>query len=98
MCGRFTLTTPNWDMIRALFDALPDDEPFEWTPRYNIAPTDAHPIARVVDGQRRLSRASWGTTGRDKLIINVRGESLAERPRFREALNLRRGVVPGDGF
>jgi putative SOS response-associated peptidase YedK len=98
MCGRFTLTTPNWDMIRALFDALPDSEPFEWTPRYNIAPTDAHPIARVVDGKRRLERARWGIEGRDKPIINARGESLAEKPRFREALNRRRCVVPADGF
>src|SRR6516225_9602492 len=99
MCGRFTLTTPNWDMNRALFDALPEAEPFEWTPRYNIAPSDAHPIARVVAGRRRLERARWGLSGRDnKLIINARGESLAERPRFREALNRRRCVVPADGF
>jgi putative SOS response-associated peptidase YedK len=98
MCGRFTLATPNWDMIRAVFDALPDDEPFEWTPRYNIAPTDSHPVARVVGGQRRLTRARWGLPGRDKQLINARGETLAERPRFRDLLNGGRCVVPADGF
>jgi putative SOS response-associated peptidase YedK len=98
MCGRFTLTTPNWDMIRAVFDALPDDGPFEWTPRFNIAPTDAHPIARVVDGKTRIQPARWGIAGRDKAIINARGESLAEKPRFRDLVNSRRCVVPADGF
>lgn len=100
MCGRFTLATPNWDMIRAVFELLDerDDDVGPWRPRYNIAPTDAHPIACVVDGKRRLTRARWGLPGRDKQIINARGETLAERPRFRDALNSRRCVVPADGF
>lgn len=98
MCGRFTLATPNWEMIRALFDALPDDAPFEWTPRYNIAPSDTHPVARVVDGKTRLTPATWGLPGRERTLINARAETLAERPRFRDALNHRRCVVPADGF
>jgi putative SOS response-associated peptidase YedK len=99
VCGRFTLTTPDWDTIRALLDALPDPEEAEqYRPRFNIAPSDAHPIARLVDGKRRLSRATWGLPGREHLLINARAESIEERPRFRDALRAQRCVVPADGF
>ncbi|MGZ3441538.1 MAG: SOS response-associated peptidase family protein, partial [Polyangia bacterium] len=58
MCGRATLTTPDWETIRAILDAVPDDEEATaWQPRYNVAPTQLHPILRLVDGQRHLERA-----------------------------------------
>ena len=104
MCGRASLTTPDWETIRAILDAAPDEEEAAaWTPRYNVAPTQLHPILRVVDGQRRLQRAGWGlpssfVSGEHRTVINARVETVASRPMWREALAERRCVVPVDGF
>jgi putative SOS response-associated peptidase YedK len=100
MCGRASLTTPDWETIRALLDAVPDaEEAAAYTPRYNVAPTQLHPILRVVDGQRRLQRASWGLPPVEhRTVINARVETVASRPMWQEALAERRCVVPVDGF
>jgi putative SOS response-associated peptidase YedK len=100
MCGRASLTTPDWETIRALLDAVPDDEERQaYTPRYNVAPTQLHPILRVVGGERRLQRASWGLPPiENRALINARIETIASRPMWQEALAERRCVVPVDGF
>jgi putative SOS response-associated peptidase YedK len=100
MCGRASLTTPDWETIRAILDAAPDDEEAAaYTPRYNVAPTQAHPILRVVDGARRLQRGSWGLPPIEhRAVINARAESVASSSMWSEALAGRRCVVPVDGF
>lgn len=100
MCGRASLTTPDWETIRAILDAVPDEaEAAAWRPRYNVAPTQLHPILRRVDGARRLGRAVWGLPPVDhRRVINARAETLGARPRFADALARRRCVVPIDGF
>jgi putative SOS response-associated peptidase YedK len=100
MCGRASLTTPDWETIRAILDAVPDDEEAAaWQPRYNVAPTQLHPILRLLGGQRRLERASWGLPPiENRTVINARVETVTSRPMWQEALAERRCVVPVDGF
>lgn len=100
MCGRASLTTPDWETIRAILDAVPDDEEAAaWRPRYNVAPTQLHPILRLVGGERRLQRAGWGLGPvENRAVINARIETVAERPMWQDALAARRCVVPVDGF
>jgi putative SOS response-associated peptidase YedK len=100
MCGRASLTTPDWETIRAILDAVPDEEEAAaWRPRYNVAPTQPHPILRVVGSERRLERATWGLPPvENRAVINARAETMAERSMFKEALRARRCVVPVDGF
>ena len=100
MCGRASLTTPDWETIRAILDAAPDaEEAAAYQPHYNIAPTQLHPILRLVGGERRLQRARWGLPPIDKrAVINARIETITSRPRWQEALAERRCVVPVDGF
>ena len=100
MCGRASLTTPDWETIRAILDAAPDaEEAAAYTPRYNVAPTQLHPILRLVDGQRRLQRGSWGLPPiENRAVINARVETVASRPMWQEALGERRCIVPVDGF
>jgi putative SOS response-associated peptidase YedK len=100
MCGRASLTTPDWETIRAILDAAPDDEEAAaWTPRYNVAPTQLHPILRVLGGERRLQRASWGLPPiENRAVINARVETVASRPFWQETLAERRCIVPVDGF
>ncbi len=110
MCGRMTLAWQNLDdvanEIGAVYAAAPaagaggpSEMHAQYRPRYNVAPTDRHPIVRTVEGQRQLGFASWGFTrpGRP-IIINARSETAAARGAFREALAHRRCVIPADGF
>ena len=94
------MTTPDWETIRAILDALPDEEEAAaWQPRYNVAPTQLHPILRLLGGERRLERASWGLPPiENRAVINARVETVTSRPMWQEALAERRCVVPVDGF
>lgn len=100
MCGRASLTTPDWETIRALLDAAPDaEEAAAYQPRYNVAPSQLHPILRLDGGERRLGRARWGLAPIEhRALINARIETLTSRPMWRDALAARRCVVPVDGF
>jgi putative SOS response-associated peptidase YedK len=99
MCGRASLTTPDWETIRAILDAAPDDEEAAaYAPHYNVAPTQLHPILRLLDGARRLQRGSWGLPPIEhRLVINARSDNLAGTM-WRDAVAARRCVVPVDGF
>jgi len=96
MCGRFALHHPN-DEIHEQFQV--EHPEFLFEPRYNIAPTQT--IA-VVMADRRLVGMKWGLVPRwskdNKPFINARGETIAEKPSFRENFKSRRVIVPCSGF
>jgi putative SOS response-associated peptidase YedK len=96
MCGRATLSTPS-DELRDIF-AL-DDLP-ELPPRFNIAPTQ--PIA-VIREPHHLELLRWGLVlpgaqRRGAQGINVRVESVARAPAYRESFRKRRCLVIVTGF
>jgi putative SOS response-associated peptidase YedK len=95
MCGRTTLVTPGPDLRQAL--GL--DEVAEFPQRYNIAPTQ--PIA-VIRQPRRLELLRWGLMLPDARArgpgINVRVETVARVPAYRDAFRKRRCLVIVDGF
>lgn len=69
--------------------------------RYNVAPTDRHPIALARDGRRGLEMATWGLAparAGGAVLINARAETALVKPSFREAYEHRRCIVPADGF
>lgn len=101
MCGRFTLFVDPKDLM----EAFPGFEvPVEWTPRYNIAPTQ--PVAVIANsGKKKIEFFRWGlipSWAKDPSIgnrmINARSETLAEKPSFRVAYRRRRCLVLADGF
>jgi putative SOS response-associated peptidase YedK len=101
MCGRYTLTSAP-EAIRALFRYA--EQP-NFPSRYNIAPTQPIAIVRLVDGKRQFALVRWGLLPswvRDpkafSLIINARGEGIADKPAFRNAIKRRRCLIPADGF
>ena len=104
MCGRYVITSAP-EAIRALFRYL--EQP-NFPPRYNIAPTQPVPIVRlagVAGGQRSFVLVRWGLIPawvKDprafSLLINARGETLAGKPAFRNAMRRRRCLFPADGF
>ena len=101
MCGRYTVTaTP--EAIRALFRYV--EQP-NFPSRYNIAPTQPIAVVRLVDGERHFALMRWGLLPswvKDpkafSLLINARGESVNEKPAFRNAMKRRRCLIPANGF
>src|SRR5271154_2165958 len=101
MGGRYVITsTPA--AIRALFGYA--EQP-NFPPRYNVAPTQPIPIVRLADGKRSFALMRWGLMPswvKDPkmfpLLINARGESVLEKPAFRNAMRRRRCLIPTDGF
>src|SRR5215468_10864657 len=100
MCGRYAVTTVP-EAMRGLFRYL--NQP-NFPPRYNVAPTQPVGIVRVREGQREFALVRWGLVPawvKDPrnftLLINARGESVNEKPAFKNAMK-RRCLFPADGF
>ncbi|MEP1962236.1 SOS response-associated peptidase [Tateyamaria sp.] len=103
MCGRFSITLPN-DAMAQLFSAVPAND-LPSVPNYNVCPTDAVHSVTVSGGQRRLGAMRWGfipswykKPNDGPLLINARGETIAEKPAFRAACRERRAVMIASGF
>lgn len=101
MCGRFTLRLSPTELAE-IFRLL--DEP-EFSPRYNIAPTQTVPIVRKGETAFEAVPMRWGLVPSwakeakiGNRLINARGETVAEKPSFRAAFKRRRCLVPADGF
>jgi putative SOS response-associated peptidase YedK len=103
MCGRYSITT-SVESLRQLFKFTSPG--LNLQPRWNVAPTQDAPVVRLGrDGQRELKMLRWGLVpywSKDisggARMINARGETVAEKPAFREAFTARRCLVPVDGF
>jgi putative SOS response-associated peptidase YedK len=104
MCGRYRLSRRK-QVIEEHFDRVSGEE--DWTPRYNIAPTQPVPVIRQnpKEPRRELSLVRWGlipSWAKDSSaaarMINARSETAAAKPAFRDALKFRRCPVPADGF
>jgi putative SOS response-associated peptidase YedK len=77
----------------------------EFSADYNVAPTQPIPVVRLADGKRSFALMRWGLLPswvKDlktfPLLINARGESLLDKPAFRNAMRRRRCLIPADGF
>jgi putative SOS response-associated peptidase YedK len=101
MCGRYLITSAP-EAIRNLFRYA--EEP-DFPPRYNIAPTQPVPIVRLAAGARAFALVRWGLIpawvkepNAFSLLINARGETVGDKPAFRNAMRYRRCLFPADGF
>ncbi|MCM3653380.1 SOS response-associated peptidase [Metabacillus litoralis] len=103
MCGRFTLTITFEELVKRY--AIEDQgTPFH-RPRYNVAPMQQVP-AIINDGSKnRLGELRWGLVPSwakdDKFAgktINARGETLLEKPSFKNLVYRKRCIIPADSF
>lgn len=103
MCGRFARSTKKDDLqTRFRFD---DPQGVLLEPRYNIAPTQMHPVVVVEADQRVLKMMKWGLVpfrAKDVNIgykmINARAEGIEDKSSFKNPLRKRRCLVLADGF
>jgi putative SOS response-associated peptidase YedK len=102
VCGRYRLSRRK-QILAEHFDATPFDD--DWEPRYNIAPTQPVPVIRQQrkEPRRVLSLMRWGlipswAKHSSAGMIDARSETAATKPAFRDAMRLRRCLVPADAF
>ena len=104
MCGRYRLSRRK-QIVEEYFDSVSGEE--DWTPRYNIAPTQSVPVIRQNPKEpvRELSLVRWGlipSWAKDPSVaatmINARSETAGTKPAFRDALKSHRCLIPADAF
>src|SRR5271156_528474 len=104
MCGRYRLSRRK-QLIEEYFDSV--DWQDDWSPRYNIAPTQPVPVIRQhpKEPRRDLSLMRWGLIpswahdpSAAAKMINARSETAATKPAFRDSLKFRRCLIPADAF
>jgi putative SOS response-associated peptidase YedK len=102
MCGRFNYRlTPA--QLQEVFETLriPDAD---WTPRYNIAPTQPIvAIRQAADGREAVMMRwglipHWASAPAGPPNINARSETISTKPMFRDAFAKRRCLIPASGF
>ena len=101
MCGRFTLTKKIKE-IADLFNI--EDVSIDIEPSYNIYPGQGI-LVLLEDKKKYLDIFRWGLIpnwakddGTEYNMINARGETLHEKPSFRNLIKNRRCIVLADGF
>jgi putative SOS response-associated peptidase YedK len=104
MCGRYFQARGSGDIARyfGTTNAVPN-----LVPSFNKAPTQDGLVVRrhPASGALHLDVLRWGLVPRwakdatgGARMMNARGETVAEKPAFRDAFAKRRCLVPMDGF
>ena len=101
MCGLYSFRKSP-EETRNLFAYL--EQP-EFPPRSYVTPGGPMAIVRLDQGQRHFALVRWGfipswvkEVKPGKPLINARGETVLEKPSFRNAMKRRRCLIPADGF
>ncbi len=101
MCGLYSFRKTA-EEARSLFNYM---ETPDFPPRAYVAPGGPIAIVRIDKGQRHFALVRWGfipswvkEVKPGKPLINARGETVAGKPSFRNAMKRRRCLIPADGF
>jgi putative SOS response-associated peptidase YedK len=106
MCGRYRLSRRK-QVVEEYFESASQEQEEEedWSPRYNIAPTQPVATVRQAGTSRILSTMRWGLVPSwasdisiGNRLINGRSETVLEKPAFRDSFRTRRCLIPADGF
>jgi putative SOS response-associated peptidase YedK len=105
MCGRYRLSKTEKYLLEKFGVQLGED--FEYTPRYNVSPSQQVPVIHQdKSGPRRvMTNMRWGLVpswAKDLSIgskmINARAETCTVKVSFKTPLEKRRCLIPADGF
>jgi putative SOS response-associated peptidase YedK len=102
MCGRFVLLT-DFQIITESFNV--QNVAGEYRPGNNISPGQQIVAVLRKDYKNTLVNFRWGlipSWAKDSSIgnkmFNARGETIADKPSFKNAFQKRRCLIPADGF
>lgn len=101
MCGLYSLSKSPRE-TRAWFKY---HEEADFPPRAHVAPGQPIAVVRMENGARHFALVRWGfipawvkEVKPGKPLINARGETVMEKPSFRNPMRRRRCLVPADGY
>lgn len=102
MCGRYDLNETG-QRIRQHFKVV---NPFDFAPRYNVAPSNPMPIVRASrEGEREIITSTWGLvpwfSKESKTrysTINARAETVERSAAYKEPFRRKRCLVPATGY
>jgi putative SOS response-associated peptidase YedK len=101
MCGLYSLAKSPRE-TKAWFKYQEDED---FPPRAHVAPGQPIGVVRMENGQRHFALVRWGfipswvkEVKPGKPLINARGETVMEKPSFKNAMRRRRCLVPADGY
>jgi putative SOS response-associated peptidase YedK len=104
MCGRAYETYTDEELYFQYLNKRPL-KPIQFTPVYNLCPTQDSPVLRLVEGQRQFDQMRWQLVPNweprfsTKLTtINAKSETVFDSPLFRELVSGQRCIVPLSGF
>src|ERR1700710_2624100 len=101
MCGRFVITSAPAALRQGFcYVGQPN-----FSPAYNVAPTQPVPVVILDNGARHSRLMRWGLLPswvkdprKFTLLINARSETVREKPAFKNAIKRRRCLIPADGY
>lgn len=89
--------------LAEVLECAPPD--FTFSPRFNVAPSQAVPVLINENDKRCLRLMNWGLVpswAKDPSIgnkmINARAETITQKPSFRKPFERQRCLIPVDGF
>ncbi|MEI7597698.1 MAG: SOS response-associated peptidase [Aestuariivirga sp.] len=101
MCGLYSLSKSPRE-TKAWFKYQEDED---FPPRAHVAPGQPIGVVRMENGARHFALVRWGfipswvkEVKPGKPLINARGETVMEKPSFKNAMRRRRCLVPADGY
>jgi putative SOS response-associated peptidase YedK len=113
MCGRFVGNFSTDDILNEMSEAIgsaglriefPDTD-LPLLHNFNVAPTHAIPILRVVDDALIVDVVQWGLlpiwskdASKASSMINARSETITEKPSFKGLVPKHRCIMPMSGF
>lgn len=99
MCSRYYIDS---DMIIEIEKAMPDIDLQILQQHFptDICPTDTVPILEMTQSGLQFSLCKWGYSlvKSKNLVINVRVESVLDKPSFRNGILYHRILIPASGF
>jgi putative SOS response-associated peptidase YedK len=103
MCGRFSQSMTLAQLLERFH--LDSSESLEWLVKYNVAPSlDVPVIVQPRDNKPNAMLMKWGLVppwakgNQYQPLINIRTDTLLNKPGFKRILETSRCLVPVDGY
>ena len=104
MCGRVYQTYTDEELYFQYLNKRPLSL-LQFTPVYNLCPTQDSPVLRLVDGEREFEQMRWQLVPNWEPVfntklstINAKSETVFDSPLFGELVTRQRCIVPISGF